>query len=628
MATKHPQPLTAPLAQRTGAAAQPNKIEQARQALASSSLSVGAPGKPASMPTPLIGGTTVLTIPIRDIEPYEKNPRTDPNECFEDIKESIRLAGLDSIMQVMRMPGSARYTVAKGGNTRLKALKELWEETKDPRFEQVTAQLVNWRGHSAAIADHLKENTLRGAMSFYDKARACLEIQQQIEIETGKKPGVRELVKALKEQYGLSMDAPTLSRNLHVAEHFHSIRLWTNNISVKALIPTYNNLFRLCLKFDKAEPEAHTELEAALERYAAQCSREPTEEGEGHSVRFDVHACAAQMQASVCTFLNLTQYQLDFALAALETVPSATQAELLTTPTPPVATALVGSTSQVVDHDEDDSVDRADDDVSATPAGGFSHEADAGLEATRARAPSGAKTPLQIALELGQQTRAEAQARAQQQGQAGDAFPAGLSGGSSAADGASPDIQSNAAEAAAATATSTAVRPGGGRRRQVATVEDALDAIIDSAARFADLCGVSEECRTSLSLPHGFYMEVPEAELIYPTETHRDARLRVGGWWLAATLARQFDEEHSRLFPSDCLWRAAWVRDVVNGVEPPDLFGAIQGHLGAVMGDDGKIALQLEFVHVVLSDPQRAAAYFELVNLVNQLDQLRNGGAR
>lgn len=609
MATKHPQPLTAPLAQRAGQAAQHNKIEQARQALASSSLSVGAPGKAAYTPTPLIG-TTVLTIPIRDVEPYEKNPRTDPNECFEDIKESIRLAGLDSIMQVMRMPSSARYTVAKGGNTRLKALKELWEETRDPRFEQVTAQLVNWRGHSAAIADHLKENTLRGAMSFYDKAKACQEIQQQIENETGKKPGVRELVKMLKEQYGLSIDQPTLGRYLHVAEHFSPIRQWTNNISVKALIPTYNNLLRLCLKFDNAEPEVHTELEAALERYAAQCRLEPVEEGEGEALRFDVKACAAQMHASVCAFLNLTQYQLDFALAALEAAPSSTRAELLTNPTPPVVAAFGGTTFESAGQDDGDIVGSGNDDSSDPPEDGGRHAGEAGLAATRARAPSGAKTPLQIAMELGQQTRAEAQPREQEEGAAGEMSPA---------DDNTPSI---------VTASAIGLTPAVGRKRQMTTVEDALDSIIDASARFADLCGVSEECRTSLSLPHGFYMEVPEAELIYPTETHPDARLRVGGWWLAATLARQFDEEHSRLFPSDCLWRAAWVRDVVNGVEPPDLFETIQGHLGAIMGDDGKIAIQLEFVHVVLSDPQRAAAYFELVNLINELDLLRNGGTR
>lgn len=617
---KHPQPLTTPLAQRAGQASPGNKIEQARQALASSSLSVGAPGKPTSMPSPLIGGTTVLSIPIRDIEPYEKNPRTDVNECYEDIKESIRIAGLDSIMQVMRMPNSARYTVAKGGNTRLKALKELWEETKDPRFEQVTAQLVNWRGHSAAIADHLKENTLRGAMSFYDKARACLDIQEQIEIETGKKPGVRELVKTLKEQYGLSMDPPTLSRNLHVAEHFRPVRHWASQIVAKALIPVYNNLLRLCLKFEKTELEVHTELETALERYAAQCSRDPVAEDESSAVRFDVNACAAQMQASVCSFLNLTQYQLNFALAALETVPSASRAELLTTATPPMATALVGSTPRGNEQDADNDSDSDAGDTREPSVEAGRQESDPGLAATHTRAPTGSKTPLQIALELGQQTRAEAQARTQRQAVGDDGTPRDIAADLGSTNGA--DSAPIVASGSAATTT------GSGRRRHVATVDDALDAIIDAAARFADLCGVSEQCRTSLSLPHGYYMEVPETELVYPTEAHQDARLRVGGWWLAATLARQFDEEHSRLLPGDCLWRAAWVRDVVNGVEPPDLFEAIQGHLGAVMGDDGKIALQLEFVHVVLTDPERAAAYFELVNLVTQLDLLRNGGAR
>lgn len=580
--TKMQQPLTAPLAQRT------DKLELARQALANSSLSIGAPGKSASTPSPLLS-TTVLTIPIRDIGYYEKNPRTDPNESFEDIKESIRLAGLDSIMQVMRLPGATTYTVAKGGNTRLRALKELFEETRDPKFEQITAQLVPFKGHPAAIADHLKENTLRGAMSFFDRANGFLELQRQIEQESGKKPGVREMVKTLKEQYGLVSDPATLGRFLHVAEHFVAIKLWANQVTAKSLIPAYNNLLRLAIKFEKEEAEVHTELESALDRFGTRLAKE----SDAGSAAFNTDACIAEMQAGIAAFLGLTQYQLNYALAALETVPSATKAELMTTPATPVSAGLLvpHSSSGAADHDGSSAA--SEEDLSGSSGSGSA----ASGPAAPPRAPSGAKTPHQIALELAQQTKG-----------AGSGTPAG-----------------GTAEEPVLQPSGAASVPQGRRPAHATTVEDALDKVIDAVAQFADACGIGETCKTSLSLPSGYVMEIPDEELTLPTDGQADSRIRVAGWWMAAALARQYDEEHCRLLPADSVWRAAWVRDEQK-LESSELFQVIQSHLGAVMGDDGSIALGIEYVHVLLSDPKRAGCYFALVESINQLASLRNGG--
>lgn len=592
MASKQPkmqQPLTTPLSARSGEHLAPdNRLDLARQALAKSSLSVGAPGRPATTASPLLS-TTVLTIPIRDISPYEKNPRQDPNECYEDIKESIRLAGLDSIMQVMRLPGATTYTVAKGGNTRLRALKELFEETREARFEQITAQLVDFKGHTAAIADHLKENTLRGAMSFFDRAHGFLELQRQIEHETGKKPGVREMVKTLKEQYGLVVDQPTLGRFLHVAEHLQAIKHWTNNITVKALIPAYNNLLRLAIKFEKEESEVHMELESALGRFSARCAKEVDETGG----KFDVDACIAEMQSGIAAYLCLTQYQLDFALATLETVPSASKADLMTTSSAPVGVRMLGTSAG----SETGTGGAANDGTS--DEGG--HVGAASAPGPSYRPPSGAKTPHQIALELAQQTRATG------------------AGGSPVA---------GPAPALPPAPPTTAAPPSPAQTRRQAhttTVDEALDRVIDAAALFADACGIGETCRTSLSLPTGYIMEIPDEELTIPSPTQSDARIRVAGWWMAAALARQYDEEHCRLLPADSVWRAAWVREEQK-LESAELFQVIQSHLGAVMGDDGSIAVGIEYLHVVLSDPHRASCYFDLVEAVNQLTSLRNGG--
>lgn len=584
-----------------------SKVEQARRAMAGSALSVTAPGKTTASPSPLLG-TTVLTIPIREINYYEHNPRTDPNEAYDDIKESIRITGLDSIMQVMRLPGMTTYTVAKGGNTRLRALKELFEETRDPRFEMVTAQFVNFNGHAAAIADHLKENTLRGAMSFFDRAHGYLKVQQQIEAETKKKPGLRELVKTLKDKYGLAVDPGSLARYLHVAEHFSAVRTWINNPISKILIPAYNNLLRLSLKFELDEKAVHTDLESALARVGERCEKDP-------EAKFDTDACITEMQHSMAVSLGLTQYQLDFALAALEANPGATRAEIITTPAAPVGIGLLTSSQQGQDdssnnefsNDEFDPEEAGGDEGSgngfsqafAGPTSASNSPAAPSPSVTNKTPPTGAKSNYQIALELGRETREAAAAKAAAEAQGEGAVPA---------------------------VPQASVQQQPTRRQQHATtVEEALDRVIDTVAVFTDLCGVGELCKTSLALPTAYVMEVPDDELILPSDAQSDARVRVAGWWMAAAMARQFDEEHCQLLPADCIWRKVWVREG-NTLESNDLFQIVQMHMGAVLGDDAGIALNLEHLFTVLSDASRAAAFFALVTAVNDLNALRNGG--
>jgi hypothetical protein len=87
---------------------------------------------------------SVTTLRITDIHPYEKNPRQAANPLFDTIKASIRQRGMDAPLRVTRRPGATHYVVAAGGNTRLLAQLQLWQETADPRFEMVpVAECVN-----------------------------------------------------------------------------------------------------------------------------------------------------------------------------------------------------------------------------------------------------------------------------------------------------------------------------------------------------------------------------------------------------------------------------------------------------------------------------------------------------
>lgn len=111
------------------------------------------------------------TIPLDEIVSFDNDPRQSPNSEYARIKASIRAQGLDQPLVVTRRPGADHYVIAAGGNTRLKILRELLQETGESQFAQVTCVIKPWRGESEVMLAHLRENDLRGDLSFIDKAR-------------------------------------------------------------------------------------------------------------------------------------------------------------------------------------------------------------------------------------------------------------------------------------------------------------------------------------------------------------------------------------------------------------------------------------------------------------------------
>ncbi len=118
------------------------------------------------------------------IKPYERNPRRSENPEYDRIKDSIRSNGLDQPLVITQRPGTADYIVHAGGNTRLLILKELYEETGDARFSRVPCLFRPWNCESDVLLAHLRENDLRGSLTFIDKARAVFEAKQCFEEES------------------------------------------------------------------------------------------------------------------------------------------------------------------------------------------------------------------------------------------------------------------------------------------------------------------------------------------------------------------------------------------------------------------------------------------------------------
>jgi ParB family protein of integrating conjugative element (PFGI_1 class) len=147
----------------------------------------------------------ILMVRIFDIQAYERNPRRSQNPRYAEIKDSIRKSGMETALPITRRPGSTKYTLRHGGNTRLKILQELYEETREERFLTVPCKYRQWETESSNLISHLQENDQRGELRLIDRARGVREISELLQEELGAKFSHRTLSTALEERgYRLS----------------------------------------------------------------------------------------------------------------------------------------------------------------------------------------------------------------------------------------------------------------------------------------------------------------------------------------------------------------------------------------------------------------------------------------
>ena len=153
-----------------------------------------------------------MMVPLKRIHPYDRNPRQGNNPEYDRIKASIRTKGLDQPLTITQRPGASDYIVHSGGNTRLDVLNALYAETGDDRYATVACLFKPWRCESEVVLAHLRENDLRGRLTFIDKARAVLDIKALLEAECQiEEISLRRLESAL-QQGGYALSIGLISR--------------------------------------------------------------------------------------------------------------------------------------------------------------------------------------------------------------------------------------------------------------------------------------------------------------------------------------------------------------------------------------------------------------------------------
>jgi len=159
-----------------------------------------------------------VVLDVHCIKPYERNPRRSENPEYDRIKASIRTSGIDQPLVITQRPGSTDYIVHSGGNTRLLVLKDLYEETGDDRFSRVQCLFKPWNRESDVLLAHLRENDLRGGLTFIDKALAVFDIKKLLEEELDIGTlSQRRLQAALKEG-GYAVSDTLISRMGYAAQ--------------------------------------------------------------------------------------------------------------------------------------------------------------------------------------------------------------------------------------------------------------------------------------------------------------------------------------------------------------------------------------------------------------------------
>ena len=118
-------------------------------------------------------------VSIHNIDEYKYNPRKVDNESFQELKDSIEANGLLSPPALMQNPATRRFELFNGGNTRLRALKQLYSENNGARkFEFASFTVHPWLDDDATkIVQHLIENEVRGKLYHVDKAKTIANLE-------------------------------------------------------------------------------------------------------------------------------------------------------------------------------------------------------------------------------------------------------------------------------------------------------------------------------------------------------------------------------------------------------------------------------------------------------------------
>lgn len=116
------------------------------------------------------------SIPLEKIEALHYEPRTLHREIDQALYLSIKRVGLQNPLVVARESEQMCFVPIAGGNSRLEAMRLMYEETGDKSFASVDCVVSEWPGAIQARLAHITTNEIRTNYSFASRARAIVHI--------------------------------------------------------------------------------------------------------------------------------------------------------------------------------------------------------------------------------------------------------------------------------------------------------------------------------------------------------------------------------------------------------------------------------------------------------------------
>ncbi len=532
-----------------------------------------------------------MLLPVMEILLYDRNPRKSRNPQFNEIKESIRQKGVQHPPNVTKRPGSGKYMVYGGGNTRLLAMQELWLETRDPKFERMMAFYRPWVNEAAALAAHLVENEQRADMVFYDKVQGYMDLKREYENAFG--PLSSRRFEELLKGDGL----PASKTILHIYNYAY-IRLSPLGLacyglsknSVRDVIqPRLNLAMRLAQRFECDEDAYYTLIGNTMREYAAILTAPEN---------LDAAALCQACEQTLAATIGLAPDEIGPALELVQKFPDLSAKEVTDHLRKPTATKLAEPVAAAAETSlptlpgqqrleeaipSDPPTDTAlnGEAIDAIEAvGGFSSI----LEQIDAPSPSTAKD-------------ANKSPRSAQQSSEAKSLPSAVS----------PSIDSQMP-------TPASVRP---------VWKDLLQRYATSA-NIANLLVVDD------SLPSGFYINPPSTPLSAHGHLGDPPTNQYVGWWMLAVLSGQLRPDFHLYLPTDSEWRrlqesedegefSATVDTLLGGAPPLSA-------VGDFMIQPTAESKQLRYLAEALSERPPVQAHARYLPILGQslLDQVLN----
>lgn len=321
----------------------------------------------------------LVVLDVRRIRAYERRPRRAPHPRYDRIKASICAEGLDQPLIVTRRPGETGYLVHAGGNTRLWILQELFDETGDRRFGDVPCVIRPWTREADVLLAHLRENDLRGELTFLDRALAVVDVGRFFEEGSGEALTHARLAERL-HRCGYAVSQSLIAQMAYAVER---LRPWLPLALEGGIGRTQVAEIRALDRAARAiwlERVVATEAEYD-ETFAALCRRYDAVDWDLANLR---RALEAEIAAWAETSLHAVSLEMDHRMSGRE-VGCRTRRALSTGGEPISRDDRVGShgrtpvrPGQEVEHDV--VADRENDGSSATPAGPDPRQVGSGID--------------------------------------------------------------------------------------------------------------------------------------------------------------------------------------------------------------------------------------------------------